>query len=347
MNVRFGLVHYATFPESLTGLGAFRRALETSARGRAWDVIELSTQLPRAWTTAARDLGLPPGTSLYLSAGPEMLAWRHALNAESRTSRARAVDRARELVDRAVEAGAENLMLTSGPIARGARSWGPLTESLRQVCEHAASASGGRLGVSVETFETLAIQRQYLGPTPLALWLMETLRREHLPFRVTLDLSHVLQLGEDLGESLAAGRGQVRHLHLSCCVLRPGDQLWGDRHLSFGTPGAHPTFAETSGALARWASGFDADVDGHAGGPAPVVSMEVRPLPGEDPALVHGRCVRAINRISRGAGLRRASAQTTPAEPAPGEPPPGKAALLQPSEAQATPGLIQASEAPA
>ncbi len=338
MNVRFGLVHYATFPESLTGLGAFRRALETSARGRAWDVIELSTQLPRAWTTAARDLGLPTGTSLYLSAGPEMLAWRHALNAESRTSRARAVDRARELVDGAVEAGAENLMLTSGPIARGARSWGPLTESLRQVCEHAASASGGRLGVTVETFETLAIQRQYLGPTPLALWLMETLRREHLPFRITLDLSHVLQLGEDLGESLAAGRGQVRHLHLSCCVLRPGDPLWGDRHLSFGTPGAHPTFAETSGALARWASGFDADADGHAGEPAPVVSMEVRPLPGEDPALVHGRCVRAMNRISRGAGLRRASAQATPGEAArPALAAPGEPALVRPSEAPACP----------
>jgi sugar phosphate isomerase/epimerase len=324
LDVRFGLVHYATFPESLTGLGAFRQALEISARGQAWDVIELSTQLPRAWTTGFRELGFPPATSLFMSAGPEMLAWRNALNAESRSSRVRAVDQVRELVDRAVEAGAENLMLTSGPIARGARSWGPLLESLRQVCEHAASASDGSLGVSVETFETLAIQQQYLGPTPLALWLMETLRRDRLPFRITLDLSHVLQLGEDLAESLAAGRGQVRHLHLSCCVLRPGDPLWGDRHLSFGSPGAHPTFAETSSALSRWASGFDADL-AH---PPPVVSMEVRPLPGEDPALVHQRCVRAMDRICRGAGLRRAPAQPPAGEP--GEPVP-----LQPSEAPA------------
>jgi hypothetical protein len=117
LDVRFGLVHYATFPESLTGLGAFQQALETSTRGDAWDVIELSTQLPRAWTTRARNLGLPAAASLFLSAGPEMLAWRDALNAESRRPRARAVDRARGLVDLAVEAGAENLMLTSGPIA--------------------------------------------------------------------------------------------------------------------------------------------------------------------------------------------------------------------------------------
>jgi hypothetical protein len=339
MDVRFGLVHYATFPESLTGLGAFRQALETSTRGDAWDVIELSTQLPRAWTTRARDLGLPPATSLFLSAGPEMLAWRDALNAASRRSRARAVDRARGLVDRAVEAGAENLMLTSGPIAGGAPSWGPLLDSLRQVCEHAASVSGGGLGISVETFETVAIQRQYVGPTPLALWLMETLRRDGLPFRITLDLSHILQLGEDLAESLAAARGQVRHLHLSCCVLRPGDPLWGDRHLSFGTSGAHPTFAETSGALSRWAAGFGAG-DGQ---PAPVVSMpvvsmpvvsmEVRPLPGEDPVLVHQRCVRAMNRICRGAGLRRAPAQDVPARDGPARDAADEPAGPQPSDA--------------
>jgi sugar phosphate isomerase/epimerase len=313
MAVRFGLVHYATFPESLTDLGAFRRTLETAVEGHPWDVIELSTQLPRAWTSGARDLGLPSSASLFLSAGPEMLAWRDALNAESGKSRARAIDRARELVDRAVEAGAENLMLTSGPIERGAQSWGPLLESLRQVCEHAASASNGTLSISIETFETLAIQRQYVGPTPLALWLMQELRREHLAFRITLDLSHVLQLGEELAESLTAGRGQVRHLHLSCCVLRPGDPLWGDRHLSFGSPGAHPTFAETSHALSRWASSFEAD-DGQA--LPPVVSMEVRPLPGEDSAAVHQRCVRAISRICRRAGLRRAAAKAEQYEPA-------------------------------
>jgi hypothetical protein len=275
-----------------------------------------------------------------------MLAWRDALNAESRRSRARAVDRARGLVDLAVEAGAENLMLTSGPIAGGAPSWGPLLDSLRQVCEHAASVSGGRLGISIETFETVAIQRQYVGPTPLALWLMETLRRDGLPFRITLDLSHILQLGEDLAESLAAARGQVRHLHLSCCVLRPGDPLWGDRHLSFGTPGAHPTFAETSGALSRWAAGFGAG-DGQ---PAPVVSMEVRPLPGEDPALVHQRCVRAMNRICRGAGLRRAPARDAPARDAAARDAPAGDAPDRDApdrDAAGEPAVLQSSDAPA
>jgi hypothetical protein len=75
----------------------------------------------------------------------------------------------------------------------------------------------------------------------------------------------------------------------------------------------------------------------------PVVSMEVRPLPGEEPALVHQRCVRAIARICRGAGLRRAPARDESGQPVgPGTDSEagmgseaGQAAALQPSEAPA------------
>jgi hypothetical protein len=200
-------------------------------------------------------------------------------------------------------------MLVSGPVAGGATSWGPLLESLQQVCEYAATFGNRAPGISVETFETLAIQRQYVGPTPLALWLMETIRRDYTGFRITLDLAHILQLGEDLAVSLAAPRGAVRHLQLSCCVLRPGDPRWGDQHLSFGARDSHPTHAEVSRALAAWSSAF-AD-DGAQIAP-PVVSMEVRPQKGEDSAVVHLQCVRDISRICAGAGLIRAqSAQAS------------------------------------
>lgn len=302
-SVRFGLVHYATFPESLVDIEAFNETLRLAAMGNPWDVIELSTEVPRRWlSTSLKDV-LPSSTALYLSAGPEMLRWADALNSSSRQSRNRAVSRVRELIDTSVEFGAENLMLVSGPVAGGATYWGPLLDSLQQVCAYAASFSERAPGISMETFETLAIQRQYVGPTPLALWLMETIRRDHPGFRLTLDLAHLLQLGEDLDTSLAAARGQVHHLQLSCCVLRSGDPRWGDQHLPFGSPGAHPTFPEVSRALVAWAEGFDREAT-----PAnpPVVSIEVRPQRGDNSAEVHSRCVRAVSRICTGAGLRRA-----------------------------------------
>jgi len=303
--VRFGLVHYATFPESLLDMDAFRRTLRIATEGSAWDVIELSTEIPQTWISGARDSYLPSSTTLFLSAGPEMLRWRDALNSASKQSRRRAVSRVQKLVERAVESDAENLMLVSGPVAGGATSWGPLLESLQQVCEYAGSFSDRAPGISVETFETLAIQRQYVGPTPLALWLMEAIQRDHARFRITLDLAHILQLGEDLAQSLAATRGRVRHIQLSCCVLRLGDPRWGDQHLPFGSPGSHPTFSEVSRALAAWSAGFAA---GDSEPLPPVVSMEVRPPRGEDSTVVHKHCVRDVTRICAGAGLVRAHA---------------------------------------
>jgi sugar phosphate isomerase/epimerase len=302
-SVRFGLVHYATFPESLSDIERFTRTLRLASIGNPWDVIELSTEVPRQWLSKGLKGVLPSSTTIYLSAGPEMLGWPDALNAASRQSRRRAVSRVRELIDTSVEFGAENLMLVSGPVAGGATSWGPLLDSLQQVCAYAASFSGSAPGISMETFETLAIQRQYVGPTPLALWLMETIRRDHPGFRLTLDLAHILQLGEDLDTTLAAARGQVHHLQLSCCVLRPGDPRWGDQHLPFGSPDAHPTFPEVSRALAAWAGGFDQQ---DAPAKPPVVSIEVRPPRGTDSASVHSQCVRAMSRICRGARLQRA-----------------------------------------
>lgn len=301
--VRLGLVHFAAFPESLAGIDAFKRTLELAVAGRPWDVLELSTEMPRGWTPAIREL-IPSSVTIFLAGAPEMLRWPYGLNAASRQARRRAVDRTLALVDRAAEAGAENLMLTSGPIAGGTSSWGALLESLQRVCEYASHVSARPPNISIETFETVAIQRQYVGPTPLALWLMETVRREHPGFGITMDLAHLVQLGEDPAESLAAARGQVRHLQLSCCVLRPGDPRWGDRHPPFGTPGAHPTFPEASRALARWASTFDAVREETS---PPVISMEVRPPLGEASLSVHKQCVRAAVRLCSRAGLRRAS----------------------------------------
>jgi sugar phosphate isomerase/epimerase len=305
-SVRFGLVHYATFPESLVDIEAFNQTLRLASVGNPWDVIELSTEVPRRWLSTSLKEALPLSTALYLSAGPEMLRWPEALNSSAAQSRKKAVARVRELIDTCVDFGAENLMLVSGPVAGGATHWGPLLDSLQQVCTYADSFSARAPGITMETFETLAIQRQYVGPTPLALWLMETIRRDHPGFRLTLDLAHILQLGEDLDTSLAAARGQVHHLQLSCCVLRSGDPRWGDQHLPFGSPDAHPTFPEVSRALVAWAAAFDREPT-----PAnpPVISIEVRPQPGDTSSEVHSRCVRAVTRICTGAGLHRVSHQ--------------------------------------
>jgi len=303
--VRFGLMHLATFPESLSGFGRFQKTIELAADSGAWDVLELSTDMPRMWDSAVRDLSSGQRLTVFFSAGSEMLRWRDGLNAASAQLRRRAVDRTCALVDRAVEAGAENLQLMSGSVALGGNRFGYLLESLQRVGEHAASFLEQTPTISFETCPSVMLHRQYLGPTPLALWLMETIRRQYPFFRLTLDLAHLVELGEDPGESLAAARGEVHHLHLSCCVLRPGDPRWGDQHPPFGTPGAHPTIQEASRALEIWQSGFEAS-ETHV--PAPVITMEVRTSLGEDSVVMHGRCVRAMSRICVGAGLRRMSA---------------------------------------
>jgi sugar phosphate isomerase/epimerase len=269
-----GVVHYASFPEARVKAGAFWRSLERLLLDPLIDVIELSSELPENATASLRGLFATSGKRLFLSAGPR-LRDDPGLCSTAPAQRRETVAAIKELIDVAISISASNLMLISGPdpgSEQRSLAYGALLDALAELCEYARSSGEGGLTLTLEPFAREHSPFQLVGPTTEALTLLERLGARH-PVRLTADLSHFAQLGEDPVKSvhgLGSGGG---HIHLSTCILVPRHPLFGDRHPSFDTPGIALSPLTAARALAAARGSFAGEI---------VASIEVRPGPGDE-----------------------------------------------------------------
>lgn len=107
-----------------------------------------------------------------------------------------------------------------------------LIESLRAILEYAVARRGPR--ITLETFARDRAPAQFLGPTTDALAVREVVGDE---VGFTIDLSHLVQLGEHVSSSVSALAPWSQHVHLSTCVLAAGHPLDGDQHPTFDEAG--------------------------------------------------------------------------------------------------------------
>jgi len=284
--IRPGIIQYASFPAALQDRTAFWHGLEAVLADPYYRVIELSTLMAATDVPEVRRRLQDAGRLGFLSAGPQLLKVDPGLCGLDRAGREQAVDLARRLVEMAYELGAQGLMLISGhdpgPAQRPA-ALQALAESLHAVAAYAREQQPqAPLTISLETFDQLTWHKQALGPTSEAVRLLDAVGREQPNFALTIDISHLAQLGEEPVQSVALVGARASHLHLATCVVTPGHPLFGDQHPPFGTPGAAVDVATASRAIstalaARRAAGVT--------GPL-TVSVEVKPLAGTDPDVV-------------------------------------------------------------
>ena len=155
--------------------------------------------------------------------------------------RGQAVALACQLVDNAHAFGATALLVTSGrdfdeTQRRAARD--RLTDSLLRICDYALTR-GFELRVRLEPTDRDLRHRQLIGPTSEALEIADAISRRVDNFDLNLDLSHLLQLGEDPLDGLRRGAPHCHHVHLANCVLDdPTSPLFGERHPPFGYSGS-------------------------------------------------------------------------------------------------------------
>ena len=90
--------------------------------------------------------------------------------------------------------------------------------------------------VVLETGDRTVDARQLLGPTDLSMKLTEEIRKEYKNFYLTLDTSHIAQLGENVEASIEKALCLSNHVHLASCILTPGHPLYGDKHPFFSHP---------------------------------------------------------------------------------------------------------------
>ena len=148
----------------------------------------------------------------------------------------------KKLIDEAYLYGARMMLVGSGPDPgpeKRAEGLKQLAKSLGELCSYARSkAKDHVLTITLEHFDRDMDKKFLLGPTVETAEFIRELRKEHDNLGVTLDQSHLYQLGEDAEESARLVGDLIVHAHFANCVVKdPSHPLYGDKHTPFSVPG--------------------------------------------------------------------------------------------------------------
>ncbi|MBI3428619.1 MAG: sugar phosphate isomerase/epimerase [Actinobacteria bacterium] len=168
------------------------------------------------------------------------------LNAEGE-DRLRAIEYTKHLIEEASELGASAILVVSGPDVPSHQrdaSRSRFSESLITLCQFGES-NFPDVQIRLEHTDRDIHRRQLIGPTSDSLWLINEVAERGYSLDLNLDLSHILQLHEDVRTTLEVTRDHCSHFHLSNCVLHDtSHQLFGDHHPPFGYPDSEVGFTE-------------------------------------------------------------------------------------------------------
>jgi sugar phosphate isomerase/epimerase len=193
------------------------------------------------------------------------------------------------------------LLLCSGPdTAPDERpaAFDRFADVLSELCEHAARVRpADPLWITLEHFDRELDQRRLVGPTVEAAALVRRVRQAHPNIGLTLDLSHLVQLGEDIDVAVEAARDVVVHAHVANCGLdRTVPTTFGDSHCRFGAPGGAVGVEDVAGFLrALVRCGYGASTLPTR---MPLVSVEMKTPEGEPPELAIAAGLRMLKRAA-------------------------------------------------
>jgi sugar phosphate isomerase/epimerase len=130
-----------------------------------------------------------------------------------------------------------------------------------------------------------------IGPSNYAAEFAADVRNVCPNFGLLVDLSHFPICHETARDVIRTCRPYITHLHFGNAVADPEAEGYGDYHQRFGYPGsANDVFQLLDYLQVLRAEGFF-----NARDPL-VLSMEVKPVEGEDPEIVLANTKRCLNR---------------------------------------------------
>ncbi|HHX27872.1 MAG: sugar phosphate isomerase/epimerase family protein [Bacillota bacterium] len=274
-----GVVHYALFPESCSGDWDLTGSLDVVLQDNAFGAIELTWIKDGTIRRKAAEKLRVSGLQVMFSGGPAFSGSGFSLCSVDESDRLQAVAFANYLVDMACELGGRNLLVPSGPDP-GEESRSPALDALRrsliEICRYSRECRPENpVVVTLEPFDRDVDCRQLVGSTRLARDVVARVRERYQNCGITLDMSHVAQLGEDMAQAIHDAGDCLSHAHIANCVLDPKSPLYGDKHPPFGVPGGVYSLDDAVryiDLLER--SGFFSRPCPYG---QPVVSLEVRP----------------------------------------------------------------------
>ncbi len=284
----FGVIHPLIYLECRGGEGPILETLPTIINDSDFGAIEIAPiKNPEVRQKAKALLAQSQLQIVYLPILPVLLEKLEPGSADH-DLRKTAVTRLKALVDEAIDIGASMAMvqgpLDPGPTEREATT-ARLVEDLQSLCDYAAAQSGQQLlFITFENFDRDIEKKRLIGPTIEAVALAEAVNRPN--FGLTIDLSHLPLLGETSAYALQTAAPHLIHAHIGNCVIdHPSSPLYGDFHPRFGHPLGRNDLPEVIDYLHQLdAVGYWSRARRRLDR-TPILSMELRPVPGEDDPL--------------------------------------------------------------
>jgi sugar phosphate isomerase/epimerase len=297
--LQVGLVHFMMYPEAMAGGDDALASFERVAADPFFEVLEITRIQNPEVRQRVREIADVARVDLGFGAQPGVLMNKLNTAALDEAARRAAVADVKQSIDQAYEHGCKLLAMIDGleswpGQAYQAQALDQVTRSLDELCTYAEQrARDYLLTISLETFDRAIEKKSLLGPTRDAVEVARRVRERHPNFGLTIDLSHLPLLGETPREALTLARDYLIHTHVGNCQMRdPAAPSYGDKHPRFGAPGTENDVDDLAEFLTvlHEIGFFKKDLPTRR----PVVTFEVRPLPGERQDLLLANCRRVF-----------------------------------------------------
>lgn len=210
------------------------------------------------------------------------------INAIEEEERVKAVITLKKLLDEAYYMNAEGFSILSGIKPKEEYQQLALKnaiKSIKELCNYSIVKSKEfnlkPITIILETFDDKEFAKNRLiGPTKIAIFVANEVKKEFKNFSLLLDLSHLTILGENFTNSLKLARKFIKHIHLGNCIINdPNHQAYGDNHPRFCIGGGENDI-DTLGKFLK-----ELKKIGYLEEPENTLVFEVKPLKNEDPDL--------------------------------------------------------------
>jgi sugar phosphate isomerase/epimerase len=278
------------FPNTISGEGPVIETLEKIALDDFFSAVEVRRAISPEILAAEKKLLSESAMEPIVAGQPPLLLGKLNLNDLDESGRQAAVADVKASVDEAYELGATIVAVLSGPDpgdAERAQAVDALVRSLSEAGAYAKERANGAspVYVSLETFDRTVDKKCLVGPTPLAAEVMEKVKQSVDNVGLTVDLSHQPLLNETAQEMIGGAKDHLIHVHVGNAYFdRAGDPAYGDQHPRFGYPGSVNGVAALTEFLGELKAAGYLDRTGPTR--RPVISFEIKPVPGETPELI-------------------------------------------------------------
>lgn len=289
--MHLGIVHFMIYPQVMGGEGPVIESARKIAEDDFFNVLEIAKVKDEAVRQELKKLFETSALGVGMGAQPGLLMNKLNLANLDEDGRKAAVANVKESIDQAYFYGARITATLDGAGSypgpeKAAQATEQLVKSLKELCTYAEEQADEYLmTISLETFDRSVDKKSLIGPSDEAVKLAAEVRRDHPNFGLTIDLSHLPLLGESSRHALQTTRDYLVHIHVGNAAFRDRSHpAYGDNHPRFGCSGGENSVAELTEFMQELVKvGF---FQKKLPTPMPVVTFEVKPMPGETPELV-------------------------------------------------------------